>query len=66
MSRQVTNPEVLSFVNRSTAAYIVTDGERHKTFETNETRDHASLQKAIAYLEAKGYSIVPDNFFTNN
>lgn len=52
--------EVLSFVNGARSATIVTDGERHKSFEFECVQDHASLHSAIAYLEARGYSIVPD------
>lgn len=54
--------EVLSFMKGSTPATIVTDGERHKSFEFEASKDHATLTRAIAYLEAKGYSIVPDAF----
>lgn len=54
--------EVLSFMNGSVPATIVTDGERHKSFEYEASKDHASLTRAIAYLEAKGYIIVTDAF----
>lgn len=52
--------EVLSFMKGSTPATIVTDGKRHKSFEYEASKDHSSLNRAIAYLEAKGYKIVPD------
>lgn len=54
--------EVLPFMKGSTPATIVTDGERHKSFEYEASKDHASLNRAIAYLEAKGYRIVTDEF----
>lgn len=54
--------EVLSFMKGSTPATIVTDGVRHKSFEFEASMDHATLTRAIAYLEAKGYCIVPDAF----
>lgn len=66
MSRIKNEVEVLSFVRGENQATVVTDGERHKSFEFECNRDHPSLQRAISYLESKGYSIVPDAFWTNN
>lgn len=59
MSRQV---EVLSFVNGDNLATIVTDGDRHKSFEIECSRDHDSLAHAIGYLESKGYKLLIDKF----
>jgi hypothetical protein len=58
--------QVLSFVNGDRSANIVTDGERTKSFEWECSRDHATLNKAIAYLESRGYRILPDVFYSNN
>lgn len=61
--REVRHPvEVLSFQDGTRQATIVTDGERHKSFEMEHSQDHPTLTKAIAYLESKGYRIVPDVF----
>lgn len=61
MMKQYSNQtEVLSFVNGGNQANVVTDGERHKSYEWECVRDHATLKKAIAYLESKGYRLVPD------
>lgn len=54
--------EVLSFLNGDNLATIVTDGDRHKSFEMECSRDHKSLAHAIAYLEAKGYRVLTDKF----
>lgn len=59
INRQV---EVLSFVNGDNLATIVTDGERHKSFEMECARNHTTLAKAIAYLEAKGFRVLTDKF----
>lgn len=66
MSRIQNEVQVLSFVRGENQATVVTDGERHKSFEFECNLDHPSLHRAIAYLECKGYSIVPDAFWTNN
>lgn len=58
--------QVISFVRGENSATVVTDGERHKSFEFECSQDHPSLHRAIAYLESKGYRIVPDAFWTNN
>lgn len=58
--------EVLSFIRGENQATVVTDGERHKSFEFECSQDHPSLHRAIAYLESKGYRIVTDAFWTNN
>lgn len=52
--------EVLTFVRRGTEyATVVTDDERTKSFElkANIVKDHVSLSRAIAYLEAHGYTV---------
>lgn len=56
--------EVLSFRRGDNLATIATDGERHVSQEHEHAKDHATLSQAIAYLEAKGYSIDTDNFKT--
>lgn len=50
-------PEVLVFMKGDRMATIVTDGSKHKTYEFDRCQDHGSLNMAISYLEAKGYSI---------
>lgn len=60
MSNSQHEVQVLSFQKGIHQATIVTDGERTKSFELECALDHPSLHKAIAYLESKGYSIVPD------
>lgn len=54
--------EVLSFTHGDNLATIATDGCRHVSQEIELVREHATLSKAIAYLEAKGYKIDPSNF----
>lgn len=54
--------EVLSFQDGIRMATIVTDGIRHKSFEFEHSQDHPTLAKAIAFLETRGYRIVPDAF----
>ena len=66
MSKENNPVEVLSFVNGIQSATIVTDGTRHKSFEYAHCQDHETLSKAIAYLESKGYKIVPDEFYKSN
>ena len=63
MSKTENSVEVIAFYNGKEPANVVTDGSRHKSFETNHVQDHSSLMAAIAYLEGKGYQIVPDAFF---
>lgn len=62
MSKQTYPCEVLSFINGDNLATIATNGFRHVSQEIELVKEHASLSKAIAYLEAKGYRIEPDNF----
>ena len=54
--------EVLSFMNGTQYATIVTDGEVHRSFEFAQCKAHSTLNAAIAYLESRGYTIEPDNF----
>lgn len=57
------NPcEVLTFSKGDNLATIATDGERHVTEEIRLCKEHATLSKAISYLEAKGYRILIDEF----
>lgn len=61
--RTVEHPvEVLSFRHGDNLATIATDGTRHVSQELELSKDHATLAKAISYLEAKGYCILIDGF----
>lgn len=62
MSRIQNEVEVLSFRNGDNLATIATDGKRHVSQEFELTKEHATLSKAISYLEAKGYGILIDGF----
>lgn len=62
MSKDLHPVEVLSFQDGTRQATIVTDGVRHKSFEFEHSKDHPTLAKAIAYLETRGYRILPDVF----
>lgn len=52
--------EVISFQRGDNLATVVTDGRRFRTYEIENTRQHSSLSRAIAYLEGKGYNIIID------
>lgn len=54
--------EVLTFTNQDLLATIATDGTRHVVQIIDNLVEFTSLSKAIAYLEARGYSIDPANF----
>lgn len=54
--------EVLSFRRGDNLAGIATNGVQHVTQEFELLMEHATLSKAISYLEAKGYSVLPDGF----
>lgn len=54
--------EVMSFTRGDNLATIATDGIRHVSQEIELVKEHPSLHKAVAYLEAKGYSVDPSNF----
>lgn len=54
--------EVLSFRNGDNLATITTDGTRNVSQEFELCKEHATLSKAISYLEAKGYGILMDGF----
>lgn len=56
--------EVLSFCRNENLATIVTDGVRHVSYEFELCKEHATLLKAISYLETKGYGILMDGFET--
>jgi len=62
MSRDIHPTEVLAFRRGENIATIATDGKRHVTQELELLKEHGTLLKAIAYLEAKGYEIDIDNF----
>lgn len=47
----------LPFVRGENQAAVVTDGEIHMSFEFEYQQDHSTLERAIAYLESKGYSL---------
>lgn len=54
--------EVLSFQRGDNLATIATDGARHLSQEIELVKEHGTLAAAISYLEAKGYTILPDQF----
>lgn len=54
--------EVLSFQRGDNLATIATDGVRHVTQEFELCKEHGRLATAIAYLEAKGYQLLIDEF----
>ena len=54
--------EVLSFRTGDNLATITTDGTRNVSQEFELCKEHATLPKAISYLEAKGYGILMDGF----
>lgn len=57
--------EGLTFVRGDDKATIATNGLRHITQEvTTIVKEHETLTRAIAYLEARGYSIDSSNFLT--
>lgn len=64
MNKNTHPVEVLSFQRGDNLATIATDGTRHVSQEIELVKEHSTLSKAISYLEAKGYSIDPDNFST--
>lgn len=43
-------------------ATMVTNGIKVKTYEADQSREHLSTLKAIAYLEARGYHVQTDVF----
>lgn len=43
-------------------ATIVTDGCSIRTYEPDECRAHTTLYRAIAYLEARGWHIITDQW----
>lgn len=57
-----TQTEVLTFRNGDRLATVVTDGRTVKTYEWEINKQHASQSKAIAYLEARGYTIEVEQF----
>lgn len=61
MKNQASRPtEVISFLRGDNVATVVTDGQTHKTYEVELCMSHATVAKAISYLEAKGYRIEMD------
>lgn len=54
--------EVLSFVHGDNLATIATNGMRHVSQEFEVVKEHPTLNRAIAYLEGKGYVIDTSNF----
>lgn len=57
MNKQENRVEILEFQNGIRRATVVTDGTRTKSFENEGSKDHATLNRAIAYLESRGYRI---------
>lgn len=64
MNSNIHPVEILSFQRGDNLATIATDGSRHVSQEIDLTKEHATLPKAISYLEAKGYVIDPSNFLS--
>lgn len=62
-TKHTESPQVLMFIKDGTAAFIVTDGHNTRSYEENQGKAHASLIKAIAYMEVKGFRIVPDGIW---
>lgn len=61
--RTVEHPvEVMSFRRGDNLATIATDGVKHVSQELELCKEHATLSKAISYLESKGYGILMDGF----
>lgn len=54
--------EVLSFRRGDNLATIATNGTRHVSQELELVKEHSTLARAIGYLEAKGYNLLPDQF----
>jgi hypothetical protein len=54
--------EVLSFRRGDNLATVATNGIRNVTQEFELVKEHTTLAAAISYLEAKGYSILIDQF----
>lgn len=57
--------EILVFTKGDQIGIIVTDGTTHKTYELKNCQNHGTLNMAISYLEAMGYSIEVDYFNAN-
>lgn len=62
MSNRENLTEVLSFARGDNLATIATNGRRHVSQEFETVKEHKTLEAAISYLEAKGYTIQIDNF----
>lgn len=62
MAKDTHPTEVLSFRRGDNLATIATDGIRHVSQEFENIREHDTLPRAIAYLEAKGYRIDASSF----
>lgn len=62
MSNEAKQTEVLTFRRGDQSATVVTDGQTHKTYEWETCKQHGSLNMAISYLEAMGYSIDVESF----
>lgn len=55
------NVEVIQFIGAKGArATVVTDGSHHHTYTQGGRKKHATLSKAIAYLEARKFNIQTD------
>lgn len=58
--------EVLTFQDQETGAQrvasVVTDGVNVRTYEYGGCKAHATLRRALAYLEVRGYRIIMDNY----
>lgn len=61
MKQSFESVEVLTFTRGDNRATIATNGKRHVSEECAVIKEHASLSRAISYLECKGYVISTEN-----
>lgn len=63
-SRQATSPEVavIAFRKGDEWATVVTDGDQTRSFTWQECRKHEDMQRAICFLESRGYEVMTDVF----
>ena len=58
----MTEIQLHTFRKGDQVATIVTDGCTTRTYEPDECRAHTTLYRAIAYLEARGWQIMIDQW----
>lgn len=52
---------VINFRKGDELAQVISNGESTRSYEIDDVKRHRSILKAIAYLEAKGYNVSPDD-----